>query len=71
MSELGYEVSSVGITSYYRNLVDTLVIDETDRGQASSIAALGLSTHTTGTVMRILEDKVELAREICRIADVG
>ena len=32
MSELGYEVSSVGIASYYQNMVDTLVIDESDRG---------------------------------------
>lgn len=69
MSELGYEVSSVGIATYYRNLIDTLVIDETDRDHTSSITALGLSTHTTGTVMRTLEDKVKLAREICRIAD--
>ena len=71
MSELGYEVSAVGIASYYRNLVDTLVIDEADRELAPSIEALGLSTHTTGTVMLTLEDKISLAREISRIADVG
>ena len=71
MSELGYEVSSVGIASYYRDLVDTLVIDEADEAHASSIQRLGLSTHTTGTVMQALDDKIKLAREICRIADVG
>ena len=71
MFELGYEVGTVGIADYYRGLCDTLVIDETDRADAASIAERGMSAHTTATVMRTKEEKVALALELCRIADVA
>jgi len=69
MGELGYEVSVVGIADYYRDLCDTLLIDESDRGCASSIEERGLSAYSTRTVMRTLDEKIALAREILRIAD--
>jgi len=69
MAELGYEVSVVGIADYYRDLCDTLLLDESDRGCASSIEERGLSAYSTGTVMRTLDEKIALAREILRIAD--
>lgn len=71
MSELGYEVSTIGIADYYQGLSDTLVIDETDRADAASIEKRGLSAYTASTVMRNKEDKVALARVLCRIADVA
>ena len=69
MAELGYEVSVVGIADYYRGLCDTLLLDESDRGCASSIEERGLSAYLTRTVMRTLDEKIALAREILRIAD--
>ena len=69
MAELGYEVSVVGIADYYRDLCDTLLLDECDRGCASSIEERGLSAYSTRTVMRTLDEKIALAREILRIAD--
>ena len=71
MSELGYEVSTIGIADYYRGWCDMLVIDETDRAELPSIERRGLSAYTAATVMRTKEDKVALARAVCRIADVA
>jgi LPPG:FO 2-phospho-L-lactate transferase len=71
MSELGYDVGTVGIADYYRGLCDTLVIDAIDRGDVPAIEARGMSAYSTGTVMRTAEEKVALARELLRIADAG
>ena len=70
MSELGFDVSTLGIADYYRGLCDDLVIDESDRADIPSIAARGLEPRTAATIMRTKGDKVALAREICRIAEV-
>jgi len=71
MSELGYDVSTIGIADYYRGLCDTLVIDEMDRGDVPAIEARGMSAYSTGTVMRTPEEKIALARDLLRIADAG
>jgi LPPG:FO 2-phospho-L-lactate transferase len=68
MSELGYEVSSLGIADYYRGLCDILVIDEMDSGQAPAIEELGFEVCVTPTVMHTLADKTALAETICRIS---
>jgi LPPG:FO 2-phospho-L-lactate transferase len=39
---LGLEASATGIARLYAGLVDALLIDEVDRGEASAIAALGI-----------------------------
>ncbi len=68
MSELGYEVNCLGIARYYQGLCDTLLIDEADAAQAPAIEAMGIKAHVTRTIMNSLEDKKNLAREICRLS---
>jgi LPPG:FO 2-phospho-L-lactate transferase len=70
MSELDYEVSCLGIARYYQGLCDTLIIDETDVGQAPAIEETGIKAHVTRTVMSTLEDKIALAEEICRLSEL-
>ncbi len=57
MAELGLEVSSNGIARYYGDLIDGLVIDVNDAAQAKHILS-------TDILMRTVEDRVRLAKEV-------
>jgi len=66
MRELGKPVTQDEIAAHYRGLIQGLVLDESDRDAASRI---GLSCRIASTVMRTLDDKVRLARDVCEFAD--
>ena len=73
MSELGAEVSALGIARHYCDRIDGIVIDEADRALAPAIAALGLAVHVTDTIMRdraarqrLAEVTLEFARGLRR-----
>ncbi|MGH1481899.1 MAG: 2-phospho-L-lactate transferase [Geminicoccales bacterium] len=61
MTELGLPTTSNAIASHYDGLLDGLVIDETDEGEA---AAIGLPCLVTPTLMRSEEDKKGLAARV-------
>ena len=69
---LGAEASAVGVARHYAKeypgLVDGLVIDGEDAGQAEEIEALGIDVLVTGTVMRSEPDREALAREVIALA---
>ena len=72
MAELGAPVSAAGVARHYAGLVDAMVIDEVDRGQAAEIRGLGMEVLVTKTVMRSLEDRIALARDcLAFISDLG
>lgn len=64
MRELGHEVSSVGIARFYRELIDGLVIHETDAAQVPAIVALGVQVLVTDTLMGTHARQAELAAEV-------
>jgi len=64
MQELGEEPSVVAVARCYRGLVDALAIDESDRGHADEIAALGVTPVVLDIVMRDAADRARLARQI-------
>ncbi len=64
LASLGFESSALGIARMYRDLLDVLVIDETDRELAASIEALGMRVLVTQTVMGPKEDRERLAGEV-------
>jgi len=64
MAELGYEVSAVGAAALYRDVCATFVIDETDEAASAGIEALGMTPVVRPTVMRSVEDKDRLARDV-------
>lgn len=68
MSEMGVEVSALGIARHYHSLIDGLLIDEADRALAPSIAGLGLQVHVTDTIMRDSESRRRLAAETIAFA---
>ena len=64
MAELGYDVSAVGVAALYRDICGTMVIDRADESASAAIRALGVEPVVRPTVMRTVEDKERLAREV-------
>jgi LPPG:FO 2-phospho-L-lactate transferase len=58
----GLKPTSEGVARLYRGVIDAIIIDESDRMQASAIEKAGVSCHFTSTLMRSREDEVRLAK---------
>jgi LPPG:FO 2-phospho-L-lactate transferase len=65
MRELGIEASNRAIAAHYGDLLDGLVIDESD---GSAELSHGLPTHATRTLMKSLADREMLARATLEFA---
>ena len=68
MSGLGIEVSPVGVARCYRDFLDVMVIDEQDTHLVSQIEDLGIPAVATNTIMRDLDAKAALARNVIEAA---
>lgn len=64
LQNAGVEVSAAGVSAYYGDLVDVMVIDEQDASLEESIRANGHDVIVLQTVMGDREDRARLAREI-------
>lgn len=62
LASMGYEASVRGVADYYEGLVDRIIIDGADAAQKSGLEKRGLEVTVTDTVMRCLEDSVDLAQ---------
>lgn len=69
MQELSMPTSALAVAEYYGDLLDGFVIDQADAEQAETIQALGIEVLTTPTVMRNLQDKVDLANAVLAFAN--
>lgn len=65
MKELGIAVTNIEISKHYQELIDGLVIDEADAGDAGRV---GVRTAATRTLMASSDDKRRLAQEVLRFA---
>jgi LPPG:FO 2-phospho-L-lactate transferase len=63
MTEMGEEVSSIGIARHYAGLIDGLVIDSEDAKHAAEIEAMGIRVLVTPTRMTDLGTRIRLARD--------
>ena len=68
MGELGQEVSVAGLARQYADVGDILVIDYRDARQMERVAAAGLRPAPANAIMRTLDDKIALAREILALS---
>jgi LPPG:FO 2-phospho-L-lactate transferase len=66
MRELGRVVNTQAILTHYRDLIDALVIDESDGGDVAGIRTPILATRTK---MESLSDRTRLAREVIAYLD--
>jgi LPPG:FO 2-phospho-L-lactate transferase len=62
MSGLGLEVSAFSVAKLYADFLDVFVIDAVDSAEKERIEQLGVKVRVANTLMRSLEDKVDLAR---------
>lgn len=62
LGELGQEVSNRAIADHYGDLLDHLIIDTADGGDAEGLRESGLCVTVTGTVMCDADDRERLAR---------
>ncbi|MCI0846372.1 MAG: 2-phospho-L-lactate transferase [Chloroflexi bacterium] len=67
MSELGHEVSSVGVARRMTDICDIFFIDDQDSGLSPAIAALGIKPVAAPTIMINEADKVGLARRVLAV----
>lgn len=68
LSQLGFEVSALGVARIYEDICSTFIIDPVDHHQRAAIESLGMRVVICPTVMHRLEDKQRLARDILSLA---
>ena len=68
MRELGMPATTVAVAEHYKGLVTHFVVDAVDADAAPAVAALGMSVTVAQTVMRTLEDRIQLARTVLDFA---
>ncbi len=61
MRGLGLDVSAFSVASLYRDFLDTFILDNIDEKMKENIAKLGIEPIATDTIMKSLQDKVNLA----------
>ena len=64
MRGLGFEVSAYSVARLYSDFLDTFVLDTMDSVQKDKIEKLGIEVKVANTIMRSLENKIELARTV-------
>ena len=62
MEELGRPVAPLSIAEHYGDLIDGIVIDEQDASQQAKIQSLGIEVVVAQTMMRTLQDRIDLAQ---------
>lgn len=64
MQGLGLEVSAYSVAALYKDFLDAFVIDIVDKAQKTRIETLGQTVIVTNTIMKSLQDKVQLAKVV-------
>ena len=63
MQEMGLEVNVMTIANHYENLIDGLIIDNTDEEYIQAIESFGVKVKVTNILMHDNDDKTRLAEE--------
>ncbi len=63
MQEMGLEVNVMTIANHYENLIDGLIIDNTDEEHIQAIESFGVKVKDTNILMHDNDDKTRLAEE--------
>ncbi len=61
---LGLEVSAYSVAKLYSDFLDIFILDSADSEEKGRIEKLGVEVRVTNTIMKSLEDKIELARVV-------
>ena len=71
MRGLGLEVSAYSVAQLYRDFLDVFIIDHIDQTQKKRIEELRLNVVATNTIMKTLEDRVQLAKAVLESVEAG
>jgi LPPG:FO 2-phospho-L-lactate transferase len=63
---VGLDVSAYSVARLYSDFLDVFVIDVADFGEKEKIEKLGVDVEATNSIMRTLEDKVNLAKVVLK-----
>ena len=69
MAELGVQATATNVAKHYKGLINGFVLDETDAELRDSIESLGVRVSLSQTIMRTMEDRVELARNVLQFTE--
>jgi LPPG:FO 2-phospho-L-lactate transferase len=64
MRSLELEVSAYGVASLYKDFLDDFIIDTVDKPQKPRIETLGINVVITNTIMKNLQNKIQLAKVV-------
>jgi LPPG:FO 2-phospho-L-lactate transferase len=64
---LGMEVSAYSVAKLYSDFLDTFILDIADSAEKNRIEKLRIEVKVTNTIMKSLEDKIDLARTVLEI----
>lgn len=64
MKELKMPTTALAVADFYRDLIDGFVIDPADENQSDDIRALGIEVKVVPTVMKNLQDRIQLAQHV-------
>lgn len=68
MRELKLETDVVTIAGIYKDIADAVVIDTQDTEFTQEIESMGITVHTANIVMRTLQDRINLAKDVVKFA---
>ncbi len=71
LSQLGHSPSVVGVAELWAELVDTMLIDDTDAASASAVASTGTVPFVTDTIMATPQRRAKLARAALSASGLG
>jgi LPPG:FO 2-phospho-L-lactate transferase len=69
MEGLGLTVSAYSVAKLYSDFLDVFIIDHVDQAEKERIEDLGLKVIVTNTIMKTLDDKVQLAKLVIECAN--
>ena len=69
MAELGMPSTAAAVANYYHDLLDGFVLDESDRDMKAVIETESRYVISTATIMKTLQDRIDLAAEVLQFAE--
>ena len=71
LRQLGHAKTALGVARLYRDICGTMIVDRSDALLADKIRRLKMRVVLSDTIMKSLEDKKSLAREVLSVAKSG
>jgi len=68
LRQLGHAKTALGVARLYRDICGTMIVDQSDARLADKIRALNMGVVLSSTIMKSLEQKKRLARDVLSVA---